>query len=141
MGKLTDLLIGLIVFAAIIAAIGFAIGDLNTNYGQNIDNPFNETYNKIDELNQLTVSLQGNLSGESVQTQGFFETVTTGAFKVTRLIFGLPNIMITVVQDVATSTQESLGLPPFVTVTIMTIVIALVTLLIISAVLRSGEAI
>jgi len=137
MVKLSSIFMGMVAFSAVIAAIALVIADMRQTYQIDVSNEFNSTYNKITELGGIAAGLQGNLTGEQIQTQGFFETVTVGAFKLIRLFVYVPNVLFSMVTGMANASANALGFPDFVIPVIMIFLIGTVTFLIIAAVMKS----
>jgi len=139
MVNITGIVLGILVFSATILALGLAVGNMEQTYNVPTDVGFNNTYNKLDEISDLTTSLQGNLTGQAIETQGFFETVTTGAFKVVRLIFGMVGFTNDVVQEASVGAASKIGLPTWIPTVIIVMLVIVITFIIIGALMRSDR--
>lgn len=137
MPKLSSVVYGMLAFIAVVLGIGGVISEMKTTYGVDADDSFVGTYDKLNQTTALAISIQTNLTGQAVESSGFFETVTVGSFKIVRLIFGTFSLTNTIVQDFTSSSSSALGLPPYVPQIIITFFIMMVVFAIIAAVLRS----
>jgi len=136
MARISTIFLGLVVFCAMIFAFAGTIYDMQTNYNITIDPAYTKTYQKINETSSLAIAIQGNLTGQAIQTTGFVETIGTGAYKLLRLVMNLVVIASSVIQDTLTTSSETIGLPPWVGQIITLMFVITIVFLIIAAVLR-----
>lgn len=73
--RLSTGIIGIIIIGMVISVIFFLIGDINKNYSSSITTSqfggMNNTFNKIDELNNLTLEAKANLDTMQVNPSWF----------------------------------------------------------------------
>jgi hypothetical protein len=136
MARISTIFLGLIVFCAMIFAFGAQINDMQQNYNVSIDPAYAQTYQKINDTSSLAVAIQGNLTGQAIQTTGFVETIGTGAYKLLRLVMSLILIANDVVQNTVSVSGETIGLPKWIGQIVMLMFVVTIVFLIIAAVLR-----
>jgi len=136
MARISTIFLGLVVFCAMIFAFGAQINDMQQNYNISIDPAYAQTYQKINQTSNLAVAIQGNLTGQAIQTTGFVETIGTGAYKLLRLVMNLVVIANNVVQDTLSVSATTIGLPQWIGQIIMLMFVITIVFLIIAAVLR-----
>jgi len=136
MARISTIFLGLVVFCAMIFAFSAQIMDMQTNYNISIDPSYTQTYQKINQTSALAVSIQGNLTGQAIQTTGFIETIGSGAYKLLRLVMQLVVITNSVVSDTLSASSDTIGLPPWIGQIIMLMFVITIVFLIIAAVLR-----
>jgi hypothetical protein len=137
MVKVSGLLFGLLLFSVIIVTLGFTVKEMSVTYNVSTDNQFNKSYEKLDELTELTNTIQNSTQGQTVESNLFIETLTLGAFKSVRLVFGMGALTNSVVQEASSSAANSIGIPAYIPQVILALFIGTITFLVIAAILRS----
>jgi len=136
MARISTIFLGLIVFCAMIFAFGTQIGDMQKNYNITIDPTYAQTYQQINQTTNLAIAIQGNITGQAIQTTGFIETIGSGAYKLLRLVMGLIPLANNVLQNTLSTATNTIGLPPWIGQIVMLMFVTTLIFLIIAAVLR-----
>ena len=136
MARISTIFIGLVVFCAIIFAFSGVIGNMTSNYNVTIDQQFFNTYQKINQTATLAIGIQQNVTGQEIQSSGFFDTISNGAYKLLRLVMNLIPLVNNVIQDTLSASTNAIGLPEWVGTIVMLMFLLTLIFLIIAAVLR-----
>ena len=129
--KLSNFLIGIVMFSLMVGALAIPYGNLGKNYNIEVDTSFNKTFNKIAEIDNISNTIGGDVQGEDPGALDVFflagktilsapKTVFTALGIVTSL-FGSENLLV-----------QTLGISPIFTNAILVIITIGVTFAIIS---------
>ena len=104
----TNFFIGLIIFSLIVGALYLNFySEIGKNYDVKVDAKYNKTYNKMDRLNNETLSLVGEIKDDP----GTFDTFVLAA----KIILSVPRrilSMLSITQQVMTDFAADVGIPP-----------------------------
>lgn len=110
--NLEKFILAFVVFSAIIITCVYIIGDVNIQYGLDLDNEnkFNNTFNQIDEMYNLSQDIKGQTIDNDVTTEESWESMTKGSYAGVRTTvkqsFGL---FYSLLKDIA----KELGVPAY----------------------------
>lgn len=111
--KLDEFMVGIVIFSVIIFAGVLIIADINTTYPTaNMDtSEWNETYNQIDEMYELSGAQKNKTFGAELTDTEAWETSVKGSYSTIRLIRGTFRMTGAIMNNLA----HDLGIPrPFV---------------------------
>lgn len=135
--KLEGFLIGFVLFSVFIVGMVYVIGDINENYqgiiASNLSSSeFNETYNNIDEMYNLSNDQSEQIFGSDLESDNFVDTAYKGTFAALRQIRNTFSLLGDLFQDLV----KQLGIPSFFVKFAMTALLLTIIFGIIAYVLR-----
>lgn len=146
--RIQDFLMGILVIGLVTTATLYFVLDLNVQFGTSLDNETVGFLQAIDgnsgntsEVYQLTEQLRGKAPGGenvSISTGGAADTFETrlGESGI-RAIAGIPGAAFSSVTAIFKTVQKYTGVPAFVTGTFMAMIILIITIALISSVLKN----
>lgn len=133
MANLENILIGIVLFSAVLVAVLFVVGDFNRGYEGIIDtdisnSSFNRTYNKIDEVFNISSDMKDDVLTQPLDEDDLAGSMTEGPFTAIRKfssVFGLLN-------DFIQELSQEIGVPRF----FVTLAFVIVSIAIIFGIIR-----
>lgn len=125
--RLQFFIIGILIASAFIVGTTVFIGDLQTYTGITVDTSYNDTYDKVDDMLNLTSEATDTLSGSDVVTTSD-AALQIASFPVLKMVMNSFDVMIALIEDVGTD----LGLPSWIVPVILGIVSVLLIFAVIS---------
>jgi len=128
--KLSNWMVGFVLFAGVITGMTFIIADMNANY--NIEFTDNASYQVLDELRNITSQIEDQTDASNIDSTNFFEKAAKGATAGTKLT----GLSMKTFRAVFAEFSNALGVPSWVSVVVAILVTILITFAIISALQR-----
>ncbi len=128
--KLSSFLIGVVLFSVIVMALAIPYGDLATNYNVKVDASFNETYAKLDIVDNSTLDIGKEIRGkEDLSAVDAFFLAGRAILSSARIVFNSFGVVTSIAFNVATD----IGIPPlfvtaFTTILLISIVFGIISL-------------
>lgn len=116
----TNFFIGVILFSVVIAGLVFVLGELGGSYNVAVDTKYNETYNKIQRMENETLTISNRINKDL----GTFDTFVLAG----KTILSIPRIVVNsigVVTSVITDLSKTIGIPSFMATAAITILTVL----------------
>jgi hypothetical protein len=135
MADVKGIVIGILIVSFITAGMAMFISESATNYNVDVDTTDLEAMNKMGEINEISNEMAdrvGGSEGEMGVGESSWDKVWGSTVGTVKLIWG----SITLSQDMVTSSQKMLGLPPLVFSLIMGIIVITIIIAIIMVVLN-----
>lgn len=108
--KLDSFLIGFVIFSLIVVTGVLMVQDVNTTYGVDVDTgAFNETYDTIDEMYEISTGMQGHVLDTELSDTEAWESSVKGSYSAVRLIKNTFSLF----SGIITSISETLGVPGY----------------------------
>lgn len=126
--KLSNFLIGIILFSTVVGGLSLIYGNLGSTYEITVDNSINDTYSKIQVIDNTTMDMAGDIRGKDIGTFDAFFLAGKSILSSARIVYN----SFGVVTSMGTSLTDDLGIPPLFTIAITSIVLVLLTFAIIS---------
>ena len=138
--KIETFLMGFVMFSLVIVSGVFLMADINTNYEGIIDSnlstsEFNDTYNTIDDMYNLSQDQKDNIIGEELSESNFIDLAYKGTFSAIRLVTTTFKLVGNIIEDIS----RVLKIPTFFIKFALTALSIAVLFGIISIVLRFKE--
>jgi len=135
--KLHNFVIALLMFSFVIVGGSFYIADQNTNYNTNMTAGFNDTYNTIDDMYELSSGMEEHTIGGEISDEESWQSMAKGAYSGVRLVGGTFSLTGDIINDV--SSNEKLGLHSWVSKFLITFIVIIVIFAIIYLVMRVNQ--
>lgn len=108
--KLDAFLIGFVIFSLIVVTGVLMVQDVNVNYGVDVDtSDFNETYNTIDEMYDVSTGMQGHVLDTELSDTEAWESSVKGSYSAVRLVKNTFSLF----SNIITSISQTLGIPSY----------------------------
>jgi len=127
--KLSEIIIGLLLFSAIVTGSVYWIDDMATAYNVTTDTTFQSTYDKTNELSSLGGEIYNKTQEGQLSVIDFTVVPIIGALK-------LIGQSLTTVTDLVVAFTTTLGMPEWITTTILAIFTTMIAFLIIGSILK-----
>lgn len=127
---LANILIAFIVFGLVVSALATTMIGWGNDYGRAIDPKFADSFNRINETNQLSSEMSEKIQGADVSTAGGVYNGVTGAALALKLVISTP---FTMLKLMSTTIGETVGIPPifitaFVSIALIVIIFAIIAI-------------
>lgn len=129
---LRNLIIAIIIMSMIVISMAGILQSLNEGYGTNIDAGFNETYNNLETMVNLTNDISNKTQGSDITTADAFETMSSGALGSLKLTYSAVPTLNNMIQDMLID----VGIPTYIWQGFLAILTVLISFIIISAIFR-----
>tara|TARA_Y100000296_G_C5013000_1_gene176062 strand:+ start:130 stop:549 length:420 start_codon:yes stop_codon:yes gene_type:complete len=125
--KISTLPIMILIFSTIIGGLAIVYGDLAGNYNVDVDNSFNKTFNRVQNIENMSISLASEIQKEETGKLDQF-------FLSGKALLTVPKI---IVESVGVTTSllgseggvvQTLGIPPIFTSALITIIIIMLVM-------------
>ena len=127
--KLSDFIIGIMLFSAVVAGGALFSSDLHQNYGVVTNSSWNETYNKASEISAISDEIFNKTDSSELSVSDFTVVPIIGAVK-------LVGNSLSLFYDVILNFTTELGFPVWVASILIGLLTTTLTFLIISAILK-----
>ena len=127
--KLSEIIIGLLLFSAMITGSVYWVEGMSTAYNVTTDTSFASTYDKTNELSSLGGEIYNKTQAGQLNVIDFTVVPIIGALK-------LIGNSITTVTDLVVAFTTKLGMPSWIPTTILAIFTTMVAFLIIGSILK-----
>lgn len=121
--RIDNFLLGFVIFSLVIVTGALMIEDLNQKYDINMSTDgFNTTFNKIDEMYNISEEMNNKTMGEDITSSSATESSIKGAYSAVRLTsksFGLS-------RSIMTDISNKFGIPSFIITFAMTAITIMV---------------
>lgn len=108
--ELDKFLLAFITFSVFIVAGVFIVGNVNNNYGDNLNtSDFSGTYNVIDDMYNLSQDMKQQTIDADINEVESWESMTKGSYSAVRLVKNTFKLIGQILEDIA----STLGVPAF----------------------------
>lgn len=124
--RLSTFLIGIVMFSLVVGALALPYADLGDTYQIDVDTSFNKTYNRIQSVENTTLSVSGDIREEDPGALDVFFLAGRTILSAPKTVFQSLGIVTAIIGDEA-ALQQDLGIPRiFISafMTILTIAVA-----------------
>ena len=112
--ELDKFIIGLLVFTAVVLSGVLLIGDVNSNYGEFMEenlstDEFTAVYDSTDEVYNMSVDMKGSVLGGEVDEDATEDSMFKGVYKALKFVAS----SFSIVGDIIEAIALSFGIPKF----------------------------
>lgn len=129
--KLSSFLVGIVMFSLIVGALVIPYGNLGKNYEIDVDTSFNETFNKIQSIENSSLSIGGDIQTEDPGALDVFFLAGRTILSAPKTVFQSLGIVTSLLNAEGALVQK-LGIPPIFLDAMLTIITLAVAFAVIS---------
>ena len=126
--RLSTFLIGVVMFSLFVGAFAIPYAELGKNYNVNIDDSFNETYNKIQAIENTSNIVGGDIESENPGALDAFFLAGRTILSAPKTVFQSLGIVTVLLKEI----QRDLGIPSIFIGAALTIITIAISFAIIS---------
>jgi len=135
--KITSFIIGLVVASLVVSVFGLWLTDANTQYGSSFDETELESFEQLDEINELSENIQSRVQNQT--TDPSLYDVVGGFLADAKDTLLISAASYDIFFNMANTALEKLGLPNIFNLALMTVIVIVVFLGIILATILGRE--